>query len=77
MDRKEILIKFGENLRALRLSRKLTQERLSELVGLDRTYIGLVERGEKSISLVYLVKLMSALDVNAEELFRGLYNEEN
>ena len=43
MDRKEILIKFGENLRALRLSRKLSQERLSELVGLDRTYIGLVE----------------------------------
>ena len=60
MNRKEILIKFGKNLRALRLSRKLSQEKLSELINVDRTYIGLVERGEKSISLVYLVKLMAA-----------------
>lgn len=74
MNRKEILIKFGKNLRALRLSRKLSQEKLSELINVDRTYIGLVERGEKSISLVYLVKLMAALDVSAEDLFRGLYN---
>ena len=74
MNRKEILIKFGKNLRALRLSRKLSQEKLSELINVDRTDIGLVERGEKSISLVYLVKLMAALDVSAEDLFRGLYN---
>ena len=77
MNRKEILIKFGKNLRALRLSRKLSQEKLSELINVDRTYIGLVERGEKSISLVYLVKLMAALDVSAEDLFRGLYNGKN
>lgn len=75
MDRKEILSKFGKNLRKLRLSQKISQEKLAELIGVDRTYIGMIERGEKSISLVYLVRLTHALHVNSADLFRGLDNE--
>ena len=76
MDRKEILTKFGKNLRTIRLSKKLSQERLAELISVDRTYIGMIERGEKSISLVYLVRLMDVLHINANDLFRGLNNDE-
>ena len=60
---------FGANLRILRKQRHLSQEALSHLSGLDRTYIGSVERGERNISLINIYKIAQALEISVKELF--------
>ncbi|MBV5265277.1 helix-turn-helix domain-containing protein [Pinisolibacter aquiterrae] len=61
--------RFGENLRSIRKSKGLSQETLALICGLDRTYIGGVERGERNISLVNIVKIAQSLGVEAKDFF--------
>ena len=65
----EIEEKFGERLKELRKERGLSQEFLSKKAGLDRTYEGKIERGQKSPSLNTIGRLAKALEVDLEELF--------
>lgn len=67
--RDEILRLFGERLRELRMERNLSQERLAELAGLDRNYIGQIERAERNVALVNIVRISNALGVEPGELF--------
>jgi len=67
-----ILLKFGIRVREIRTQRGFSQEKLAELSGLHRTYVGSVERGERNISLRNLQKIALALGVTLEELFREL-----
>ena len=60
---------FGERVRELRKQKGLSQESLALACGLDRTYIGGVERGERNISLINIYKIAAALGVPAKELF--------
>ena len=60
---------FGEEVRAQRLGQGLSQERLADLAGLHRTYIGSVERGERNVSLDAIGALATALRVHVSELF--------
>ncbi len=69
MDNKEILIKFGERVRSLRKERGISQEELSFRAELHRTYIGMIERAEKNITLINIEKIAKALDVEIKELF--------
>ena len=66
------LIGFGNRLRNLRRERGISQEKLAELAGLHRTYIGGVERGERNISLVNMVVLAEALEVSLSTLVLGV-----
>lgn len=59
---------FGKNVRKIRKHLDLSQERLAELSGLHRTYIGSVERGERNITLVNAERIARALDVKLSEL---------
>jgi len=68
-DKNEILIEFGKRVRELRLERKLSQEKLAELADLHRTYIGMIERGEKNITLVNIEKIAEALNIKIEDMF--------
>ncbi len=68
MDKEKILIYFGESVRRLRNSKGLSQEKLAELAGLHRTYIGMIERAEKNITLVNIEKIAKALNVEPKEL---------
>lgn len=69
---KPILKAFGSNARRLRLKRKLTQEQLAELSGLHPNYIGGIERGERNLSLVNIVRLTRALQCRIGDLFTGV-----
>lgn len=72
MNKKEesrIKKKFGERLRELRKRKNLSQESLALSCGLDRTYIGGVERGERNISLINMYKIAAALGVSVREFF--------
>ncbi len=63
--------RFGEKVRELRKAKGLSQESLALVSGLDRTYIGGVERGERNISLLNIHKIANALSVSAKELFNA------
>jgi transcriptional regulator with XRE-family HTH domain len=67
--RDEILRLFGERLRELRTQRGLSQERLAELAGLDRNYIGQIERAERNVALVNIVRIAKALEIEPGEFF--------
>ena len=54
---------FGEKVRELRKRRLLSQEKFADLCEMDRSYIGGVERGERNVSLLNIVKIASALQV--------------
>jgi transcriptional regulator with XRE-family HTH domain len=62
---------FGRRLRELRLERGLTQERLAELAGRDRTYIGQAERGFCNPSLTTIGTLARVLGVKKSDLIGG------
>lgn len=60
---------FGLRVRQLRVQRGISQEGLAELCGLDRTYIGGIERGERNPSLVNIGKIAISLGVRVADLF--------
>ena len=60
---------FGRRLRELRLARGLSQEAFADIVGIHRTYVGSVERGERNVSLDNIHALADALEVGVPELF--------
>lgn len=68
--KEKILIKFGERVRQLRKENGLSQEQLAFKANLHRTYIGMIERAEKNITLVNIQKIASALQIDIKELFR-------
>ncbi|WP_368865488.1 helix-turn-helix domain-containing protein [Stenotrophomonas maltophilia] len=63
------LLKFGHRVREIRISKGLSQERLAFSSGLDRSYVGGVERGQRNVSLLNIIKLAAALNVEPRELF--------
>jgi transcriptional regulator with XRE-family HTH domain len=68
----EILKKFGQRVREERLKLSLSQEELAEKAGLHRTYIGMIERAEKNITLINIQKIAQALQINIDDLFKGI-----
>ena len=59
---------LARNVRALRLARGWSQEKMAEKCGLHRTYVGAIERGERNVTLETLNALALALGVSAAEL---------
>ena len=60
----EILIKFGERVRQLRKEKRMSQEELADKANLHRTYIGMIERAEKNVTLINIEKIAKALEVS-------------
>lgn len=66
---KDYLALFGKGLRALRLSAGYSQEVLAEKAGIDRSYLGSIERGEHNLALINILKIANALDIEPLQLF--------
>ncbi|MCU1462834.1 MAG: transcriptional regulator [Acidimicrobiales bacterium] len=63
---------LGDRVRARRTELGLSQEDLAAATGLHRTYVGSVERGERNISLLNIVRLADSLGIDPADLVRGL-----
>jgi transcriptional regulator with XRE-family HTH domain len=63
---------FGEQVRKLRKARGLSQEELAELAQLHRNYIGGIERGDRNVALLNILRLAKALGVSLSELLEGI-----
>ncbi len=71
MDEPDVKLLFGDRVRQLRKSRGWSQEDFAHRVGLDRSYMGGVERGERNVSLENICLIASALGLPPAELFLG------
>jgi transcriptional regulator with XRE-family HTH domain len=71
MDKKQnILVYFGQRVREIRKEKGLSQEELAHKADLHRTYIGMIERAEKNITLINIEKIANALEVNINNLIK-------
>jgi len=66
--KREILIKFGKKVREERAGLGLSQEELAGRAGVHRTYIGMIERAEKNITLENIEKIAKALEISLDKL---------
>jgi len=66
---KTIQFLFGNRIRQLRNAKNLSQEELANLANMHRTYIGMIERGEKNITLVNIEKLADTFQIPIKSLF--------
>ena len=69
----DIIERIGLNITIIRERQGLTQEKLAELAGLHRAYIGQIERGEKNIGLKNLEKIANGLNVSVRTLLDKTY----
>lgn len=65
---KQLLIKFGKKVQEERIKRGISQERLGELAKVHRTYIGMIERAERNITLTSMEKIAKALKMDIRDL---------
>jgi transcriptional regulator with XRE-family HTH domain len=68
VDRAKELAALGHAMRTLRMRRGVSQDALAGLAGLDRTYVGGIERGERNASYLSLSRILGALDMSWEDL---------
>jgi transcriptional regulator with XRE-family HTH domain len=68
----DVLVRFGAKVRALRQEAELSQDAFADLCGLDRTYIGGIERGERNVSLRNIALIAKALKCSIAELMEGI-----
>ncbi len=69
MKEKEPILKiFGDKVRSIRMQKGMSQEQLAALANMHRTYIGMIERAEKNITLINIEKIAKALEINIKEL---------
>ncbi len=66
------LKKFGTTVSNLREKSNISQEKLAELSSLHRTYISSVERGQRNVSLLNIIKIAKALGVPSDELLMNI-----
>lgn len=66
--KREILVKFGNKVRERRRTLNLSQEELASRAGVHRTYIGMIERAEKNITLENIQKIAKALEIPLDKL---------
>lgn len=67
---------IGKRIKKLRLDKKLSQEKLANIAGLDRTYVTQVENGKRNISIENIEKICIALEITIAYFFSDCMFEE-
>lgn len=65
-------VRFGQRIKNLRRGRGLTQEDLAFKIGIDRSYMGFLERGERNPTLDKIVKIANVFEITLSELLQGV-----
>ncbi len=68
----DIRVRFGKAIRKRRHKLGVSQEEFADMCGMDRTYIGGIERGERNVSVVNIERIARTLKVSISDLFRGV-----
>ncbi len=68
----DILVKFGKRIKEMRNKEGWSQEKLAEKTGFHRTYIGMVERGERNITLKNIEIFAKTFEIKIKEIFNEL-----
>lgn len=68
----DVLKKTGLRIKTLRMERHLTQERLSNDIGMAQSYLAEVENGKRNVSLANIARIAKGLSVQLSELFEGI-----
>jgi transcriptional regulator with XRE-family HTH domain len=68
----DIIEKFGAKVKKLRVEAELSQESLASKANVHRTYMGMIERGEKNVTLKNINKIAKALGITISDLFKGV-----
>ena len=74
MQKEEFLKELGFAIKMKRMRNKISQEKLAELADCSLSYIGFVERGEKSISLYNFLKIASVLNLDLNDFLKDFYS---
>lgn len=72
MEKEALARRFGTLVQRLRSAKGYSQERFAEVCRIDRSYMGMIERGEVNVTLAMIVKLAKALDLTLSDLFLKL-----
>jgi transcriptional regulator with XRE-family HTH domain len=67
-----VRVRFGKAVRKRRHKLGVSQEAFADLCGLDRTYVGGIERGERNVALVNIERIAGAFRISLAELLRGV-----
>jgi transcriptional regulator with XRE-family HTH domain len=70
--REDILVQLGRRVRELQKSQDYSQEGFAAACGIDRTYIGGIERGERNVAIRNLHRIARTLGISLADLFSGL-----
>ena len=62
------LVAFGEKVRQIRKEKGLSREALADLAGIDRSYMGHIERGNQNITLTKIFQIAKALETSPQNL---------
>lgn len=68
----DILIRFGQRIRDLRKKRGFSQEAFAAACGMDRTYMGGIERGERNVALRNIERIAETLGLTVAQLMKGV-----
>lgn len=69
---KDIKFRFGKKVKDLRVSNKISQEKLAELADIDRTYVADIESGKRNISITIIEKIAKAFNISISDIFRSI-----
>lgn len=71
LDHNNDLVAFGATIRAQRKAASLSQEALADLAEIDRSHMGKIERGERNVSLLNILRIARAIGAKPSDLLRA------
>jgi len=69
--KRDQLVQFGKTVRKFRKEKGISQEELADAAGLDRSYVGGIERGERNVSLLNIIKIAAGLRIPPARFLEG------